>query len=51
VTSFSEVAPSGTLKIVFYLELLSAQASPQLREPDNLRTFVSSPLYWVGVIV
>jgi hypothetical protein len=34
----------GTLKIVFQLELLSARASPQLREPDNLRTFVSSPL-------
>ena len=33
----------GTLKIVFQLELLSARASPQLREPDNLRTFVSSP--------
>jgi len=34
----------GTLKIVFQLKLLSARASPQLREPDNLRTFVSSPL-------
>jgi hypothetical protein len=32
------------LKIVFQLELLSARASPQLLEPDNLRTFVSSPL-------
>jgi hypothetical protein len=48
---FSGVSPSGTLKIVFHLELLSAQASPQPREPDKLRTFVSSPLYWVGVIV
>jgi hypothetical protein len=28
----------------FQLELLSARASPQLREPDNLRTFVSSRL-------
>jgi hypothetical protein len=34
----------GTLKIVFQLKLLNARASPQLREPDNLRTFVSSPL-------
>jgi hypothetical protein len=25
------------------LELLSAGASPQVLEPDNLRTFVSSP--------
>ena len=25
------------------LELLSVLASPELREPDNLRTFVSSP--------
>jgi hypothetical protein len=33
----------GTLKIAFQLELLSARASPQLREPDNLRIFVSSP--------
>jgi T5SS/PEP-CTERM-associated repeat protein/autotransporter-associated beta strand protein len=33
----------GTLKIVFQLKLLNARASPQLREPDNLRTFVSSP--------
>jgi hypothetical protein len=33
----------GTLKIVFQLELLSTRASPQLREPDKLRTFVSSP--------
>jgi hypothetical protein len=48
---FSGVSPSGTLKVVFHLELLSAQASPQLREPDKLRTFVSSPFYWVGVIV
>jgi hypothetical protein len=32
------------LKIVFQLELLSERGSPQLREPDNLRTFVSSPL-------
>jgi hypothetical protein len=29
---------------VFQLKLLSARASPQHREPDNLRTFVSSPL-------
>jgi hypothetical protein len=36
----------GILKIVFQLELLSAGASPQVREPDNLRTFVSSPLIW-----
>jgi hypothetical protein len=36
--------PSGTLKIVFQLELLSGRASSWLREPDNLRTFVSSPL-------
>ena len=36
-------APRGTLKIVFQLELVSARPSPQLREPDNLRTFVSSP--------
>src|SRR5260370_40874211 len=35
----------GTLKIVFQLKLLSARASPQLRQPDNLRTFVSSPHY------
>jgi hypothetical protein len=28
---------------VFQLKLLNARASPQLREPDNLRTFVSSP--------
>jgi hypothetical protein len=33
----------GTLKIVLHLELLSERAWPQLREPDNLRTFVSSP--------
>jgi hypothetical protein len=33
----------GTLKIVFQLKLLNARASPQLREPDNLRTFASSP--------
>ena len=32
------------MKIVFQLKLLNARASPQLREPDNLRTFVSSPL-------
>jgi hypothetical protein len=32
------------LKILFQLKLLSARASPQFREPDNLRTFVSSPL-------
>jgi hypothetical protein len=37
----------GILKIVFQLELLSAGASPQVREPDNLRTFVSSPLFEV----
>jgi hypothetical protein len=48
---FSGVSPSGTLKTVFHLELLSARASPQLREQDKLRTFVPSPLYWVGVIV
>ena len=48
---FSGVSPSGTLKIVFHLELLRVQASLQLREPDKLRTFVSSPLYWVGVML
>ena len=32
----------GTLKIVFQLKLLNARASPRLREPDNLRSFVSS---------
>jgi hypothetical protein len=37
------------LKIVFQLKLLNAQASPQLREPDNLRTFVSSPQFEVLV--
>jgi hypothetical protein len=31
------------MKIVFQLQLLSERASPQLREPDKLRTFVSSP--------
>jgi hypothetical protein len=35
----------GTLKIVFQLKLLNARASPQLREPDNLGTFVSSPQF------
>jgi len=30
------------LKIVSHLELLTARASPSLREPDNVRTFVSS---------
>jgi hypothetical protein len=39
----SPSAPPGTLKIVFQLKLLSAGASLQLRQPDNLRTFVSSP--------
>jgi len=43
--------PSGTLKIVFQLELLSARASPQDREPDNLRTFVSSPPLGSPVII
>ena len=33
----------GTLKIVFQLKLLNARASPRLREPGNLRTFVRHP--------
>jgi len=40
---FCRLSPSGILKIVFQLELLSGRASSSLREPDNLRTFVSSP--------
>jgi hypothetical protein len=31
---------------VFQLKLLSARASPKLREPDDSRTFVSSPQVW-----
>jgi hypothetical protein len=36
--------PSTALKIASNSKLLSVRPSPELREPENLHTFVSSPL-------